>query len=194
MRVWGLLIITIGLYSCSSPGSSYKDSKITSLADPIELKYDTTYVLLDSLFDQAVELDSSYSDGPFEIISVSDNMLAIIKSSPTTKPIYQLSLVVDEIPYAVPLRVGNASMLELKWEESGKYRITAFADQSDGLYAFWENFALESNRQKSGEYKVAIPSFASFEKRSHLRLVAYNDSAVSSIQLIPLRKAKPDIE
>jgi cyclomaltodextrinase / maltogenic alpha-amylase / neopullulanase len=60
------------------------------------------------------------------------------------------------------------------------------------VIAFWNNYQLPASmvRSEGNEILVSIPSLATAEKRSHIRLWAYNDIGISNDVLIPLNGNK----
>ncbi|MGB1037122.1 MAG: alpha-amylase family glycosyl hydrolase [Bacteroidia bacterium] len=70
-----------------------------------------------------------------------------------------------------------------------KSDITVSGYLTDGIYAYWNNFRIET-KQEGDEFKLLIPPFAKYEARSHIRVYGYNDKGASNDLLIPLNKGK----
>lgn len=70
-----------------------------------------------------------------------------------------------------------------------KTEIYITSQNTDGLYAYWNNFRLETHKEGE-QFSVLIPPFAKYEARSHIRVFGYNNLAASNDLLIPLHKGK----
>ncbi len=68
-----------------------------------------------------------------------------------------------------------------------KTKIIISSENTDGVYAYWNNFRIQAKRE-GDTFKLLIPPFAKYETRSHIRVFGYNDVAASNDLLIPLAK------
>lgn len=171
---------------------------MSEIAQAMLIRHDTQYIQLDSLFDASVTLDSCYTAAPLDCIRLSGQLLALVKKTDWQQAAFNLTLQANGIPYSLLLINAEArdslDPLNLDWTEGVKYNYEVESKGSTGLLAYWENFQLEVVELSDGKYRLAIPSFAGFEKSSLLRLIAYNQNQVSGLEEIPLRKGKPNVK
>jgi cyclomaltodextrinase / maltogenic alpha-amylase / neopullulanase len=95
----GLAITFLILASgCSKNTSTPEDSKLFGLASPIQLVGDTTVVVIADYFESPVKIDSVVSDDAITISLDTTNLYLVSKN---TKPLSNLTVYAEGIPYAI---------------------------------------------------------------------------------------------
>lgn len=95
----GLAITFLFLASgCSKNTSTPEDSKLFGLASPIQLAGDTTVVVIADYFESPVKIDSVVSDDAITISLDTNNLYLVSKN---TKPLSNLTIYTEGIPYAI---------------------------------------------------------------------------------------------
>ncbi len=120
---------------------------------------------------------------------------------------YQYKYLVDGIEMNDPInpkQIGNGmggsnSLLEITSNENAipnlvtqrieKHKIFIGAENVNTIYAYWNNYRIEA-KKVDDSYVLAIPPFAKYEKRSHVRVYACNETGIANDILIPLEKGK----
>ena len=83
---------------CSKNTSTPEDSKLFGLASPIQLVGDTTVVVIADYFESPVKIDSVVTDDAITISLDTANLYLVSKN---TKPLSNLTIYAEGIPYAI---------------------------------------------------------------------------------------------
>jgi len=104
------LTIFILVSGCSKNTSTSEDSKLFGLASPIQLVGDTTVVVIADYFESPLHIDSVVSD---DAITISLDTFNLYLVSKNTKPLSNLTVYAEGIPYAILVKGKKTKPAEL---------------------------------------------------------------------------------
>ena len=104
------LTIFILVSGCSKNTSTSEDSKLFGLASPIQLVGDTTVVVIADYFESPLHIDSVVSDDAITISLDTNNLYLVSKN---TKPLSNLTVYAEGIPYAILVKGKKTKPAEL---------------------------------------------------------------------------------
>lgn len=105
--VCALLLVT----ACSKNTSTPKDSKLYGLASPIQLSEDTAVVIIEDYFKDGIIIDSVATDDDDIQASFSAESIFLVASK--SKPLSNLTIYAEGIPYSILLKASKTSSVPL---------------------------------------------------------------------------------
>lgn len=111
IKSFGLAITFLILATgCSKNTSTAKDSKLFGLASPILLVGDTTVVVIADYFEIPIKIDSVVSD---DVLAISMDTVNIYLVSKNEKPLSNLIIYAEGIPYSILVKGKKTKLAEL---------------------------------------------------------------------------------
>ena len=124
------LILLITSVSCKKQKLTYKDAKIYGLASPIQLKGDTTRVKLSDYFPNPVIIDSTTTDDDINASWV-DDFLFLVRTNESLKPLSNLTIFAEGIPYSILLKAPKGESAIISIEDKGYEKVLVKGEFND---------------------------------------------------------------
>ena len=184
------------VFGCTNSASTPQDSKLFGIAKPIVLTEDTTRLLLSDFFTEGLKIDSIVADHAIKT-SLLGNSLFLVADLNTLEKLSNIVIFAEGLPYSILVKnvarfkesTFHKKQPTIRASSYSKTELIIRSDVVKNLYAYWNNFRVEA-KADGDSFRILIPPFAKYEKRSYIRVYGYTDTDFSNDILIPLNKGK----